>query len=138
MLAKWRRRKSGLAQDVLKLDQEVNIQAHGEDQEGQSDDGKGTDATANGAQVFNQLLLLEGITVGGFADPLELIFDTLEAGGLFNDLRAQFAMAGADFGQSTLDGLEVYVNLSRRWRWWMMNWLRGDERSDGGGKVAVE
>ena len=43
----------GLAQDVLKLDQKIDVQPHGDDQDNQPDDGKGADAAAHGAQVFD-------------------------------------------------------------------------------------
>ena len=59
---------------MLKLDEEVDVQAEGQRQEDQSDDGKGGDAAADGAEVFDQLLLFQSVAVGSFADAVELVF----------------------------------------------------------------
>jgi hypothetical protein len=137
------RRAFASAENVLKLDQEINVQAQGDGQQNQSDDGEGADTAADGAQVFDKFLLLQGITVGGFADALQLVFDALEGGALLDDLAAQFAMTGANLGEAALDGLQIdmdlmdLLNRGRRRRV-MMAELRSDQGGDGGGEVAVE
>lgn len=133
---------SGLAKNVLELNQKVDVQAQRHQQQNQSDNGKGADAAADGAQVFDQLLLLQGIAVGGFADAVQLIFDAFERGALFGDLPPEFAMAGADFGEAALDWLQIDMNLldrdRGRGRRVVMAHLRSDQSADGGGEVAVE
>ena len=133
---------SGLAKNVLELNEKVDIQAQGHQQQNQSNDGKGADAAADGAQVFDELLLLKGIAVGGFADAVELIFDAFERGALFGNLSPKLAMAGADFGEAALDWLQVDLNLldrdRGRWRGVVMARLRSYESADGGGEVAVK
>ena len=135
---------SGLAKNVLKLNEKVDIQAQGHQQQNQSNDGKGADAAADGTQVFYQLLLLEGIAVGGFADAVQLIFNALERGALLGDLSPELAMAGADFGEAALDWLQIDMDLldrgwdRGRWRGVVMARLRSYESADGGGEVAVE
>ena len=94
-------------EDVLQLENEIDIEAKGDEQEDQADDGEAPEAVADGAEVFDQLLLFERVAVGGFADPIQLIFDALEGGDLLLHLAAQFAVAVADLGQAPLDGLQI-------------------------------
>ena len=89
---------AGLVQDVLELEDQVAIEDEGSQQQEEADDGEGAEATADRAQIFDQLLLFEGVAVGGFADALEVILDTFQGGYLLLDLAAQLAMAVADLG----------------------------------------
>ena len=122
------------AQDVLHLEDEIDIHTQREHQENDADDGERDDAVAHGAQIFYQLLLLEGITVGGFSDALQLILDTLDGGDLFEHLAAQLAVAVADLCQAAFYRLEVDMHLGRR-RGMMM---RGHQSAYRGGDVAIE
>jgi hypothetical protein len=55
-------------------------------------------------EIFNQLLLLEGVAVSGFADRFQTIFDTFERVVLFDDLVAQLTVLSLEFGQAVFDG----------------------------------
>jgi hypothetical protein len=124
---------------VLQLDEEEDIDSHGNREQNESDDGQGADAAANCAEVFDELLLFEGIAVGGFADPLEVIFDAFEGCAVLDDLVTEFAVAGANLGETAFDRFEVDMHvLYGRGRRGMMAGLGGHQASDGGGEVAVE
>ena len=99
---------------MLELDKEEDIHCDRKQQEHQADNGEGAEAGTDGAEIFDELLLLEGVAVGGFANTFELIFDALEGGDLFEDLGAQFAMAGGNLGEAALDGFEINFNGRRR------------------------
>jgi hypothetical protein len=127
-------------QDALELEDQVSVENQGEKKKGEADDGEGADAAADGAEVFDELLLFEGIAVCGFSDVLELVFDALKGGDVLGKLGAQLAIAGADLGEAALDGLKVNLHGGGSWRRGrrgMMDvldgGLRGDEGRDGGG-----
>jgi hypothetical protein len=122
---------------VLELDEEVDIQAQRDEEQDQADDGEGADAAADGAEVFDELLLLEGVAVCGFADAFELIFDALEVGALLLNLGAELAIAGADLGEAALDRLQIDVD-GLRLGWRVVGGLSSDKRADGGREVAVK
>jgi len=120
---------------VLELDDEVNVETERDGQKHCAEDGEGADAAAGRAQIFDQLLLFEGVTVGGFANALQLIFDPFKVGDLLKNLAAQFAIAVANLGQAVLDWLEVDVYLLRR-RCGMR--LGGHQGADCGRDVAID
>ena len=68
------------------------------------DDGKQVQLVAHPFQVLQQLLLFQGIAIGGFADHLKLIFDALERGVLLDNLVAQLAVLDFQIGQAVFEG----------------------------------
>ena len=137
----------GLAQDVLHLDDQEGVDQQGEHEQDESDDGDGSDPAADGAEIFDELLLLQGVAVGGFADVVELIFKTLDSGGLFGDLGTELTVGSANFDEAALDWFQIDLNWNRGWRRrWVMDVLhrrllggyqRGDRRGCRG-DVAFE
>lgn len=125
-----------LAQDVLQFHDQIDVEAEGYEQEHQANDGEGADAAPDGAKILDQLLLLEGIAVGGFADAVKLVFDALQARDLLHYLGAQLAVTIADLGQATLHGLHVHMDNLGLGRWGGMH-VGSNERADSGGEVAV-
>jgi hypothetical protein len=79
--------------------------------------------------------LFQSVTVGSFANAVELVFDPLEGGSLLLHLGAQLAMAGSYLGQASFDGFEVDLDWGRG----MCGMgLRGNQRANRGGKIAIQ
>ena len=134
------RRRDGqvsLAQDVLELDDQVDIEAKRDDQQEEADDGEGADTGADRPQILNQLLLLKSVAVGGFADTLQVVLDAFEGGDLLKHLAAQLTVAVADLGKAALHGFHVDVN---DWGGWGRGGVcvRGHEGANSGGEIAVD
>jgi hypothetical protein len=130
-------------QNALQLKDQETVYEEGEDEKDKPDHGEGVDPAANGAEVFYQLLLFEGVAVRGFADVIELVFDALEGGDILAYLGAQLTVGGSHLSESALhlaeallDGFQINLNGNRygRWRRGVVNMLygrlRGDERGN--------
>jgi hypothetical protein len=113
---------------------EDDVDHDGDDEEQEGDHGEYVDLVADALEVFKELLLLEGVAVGGFADHLELIFDALEGGVLIGDLGAEVVVLGLEGADALFEGGEV--DGRRRWRGPVRR--RGHEVGDGGADVAIE
>ncbi len=106
----------------------------GDGQQAEGDQRYEVDLVADALEIFNQLLLLEGVAVSGFADHFQLIFDTLEGGVLFDDLVAQLAVLGLERGQAVFDECEIDPRRGSGGR--VM--VRGEEVGVGGDNVSVD
>jgi hypothetical protein len=80
----------------------IRFSRNADHQHADSNHGNDLDLPAKDLQVFEELLLLESVAVGGFANHLQLIFDALERGVLLHHLFAQAAMLRLELGQATL------------------------------------
>lgn len=129
---------AGLAEEVLQPPEEVGVEPEEDEQEDETDDGEVADAVADGAEIFDELLLLQGVAVGGFADAFEVIFDALEGAGLLLNLSLELSLGGLQVGETSLDGFEVYVNLRGRNRMLGLLVDGHHECADRIGEVALE
>jgi hypothetical protein len=137
MFCYWNVRIAALGQDALDVEVEDDVDHDGDDEEQEGDHGKDVDLVANPFEVFEELLLLEGVAVSGFADHFELIFDALEGGVLLDDLGAELALLGLEGADAFFEGGEVDGG------WWRRGPVggRGGRRhqiGDGGADVAIE
>ena len=74
------------------------------------------DLVAEELEILQELLLLKGVAVGGFAHHFQLIFDTLQRSVLFHHLLAQIAMLCLEHGQPFFKRSEVNLGRGRRRR----------------------
>jgi len=105
-------------QDAADVEIEKNIEQNGTGQHQQNQNGKEVDLCADAFQVLHQLLLLESIAVRGFPDHFQLIFNALDGGVLFLNLRMQLSLVFTKFNQMVF---QLFWNGRRR------GWLCGGQ-----------
>ena len=137
MFCYWNVRIAALGQDALDVEVEDDVDHDGDDEEQEGDHGKDVDLVANPFEVFEELLLLEGVAVSGFADHFELIFDALEGGVLLDDLGAELALLGLEGADAFFKGCQVDRRL---WGRRPVSELggRSHEVGNGSSDVAIE
>lgn len=113
---------------------ENNVDRYRADEKQEGDYCEYVDLVADAFEVFKELLLLEGIAVGGFADRFELVFDALERCVLVSDLRAELALLCLERADALFEGSEVD---GRCWRRGPVR-RRSHEIGDSGADVAIE
>jgi hypothetical protein len=113
---------------------EDDVDHDGDDQEQEGDHGKDVDLVTDALEIFEELLLFEGVAVGGFANHFELIFDALERSVLIGDLSAEFTVLCLERGDALFE--RGKVDGRRGWRWPMGR--RGHEVGDDCADIAIE
>ena len=83
------------------------IDHDGDDEKQDGYHGEEVDFVADSLEVFEELLLFEGVAVGCFADHLELIFDAFEGGVLIGDLGTELVLLRLEGADAFFDGSEV-------------------------------
>ena len=116
---------------------EDDVDGDGDGEKAESNEGYEVDLVADALEVFHEFLLLECVSVGGFANHFELVFDALEGGVLFDDLIAELALLGLELGEAVFEGGEIDGRRRRR-RGRRGVVVRSEEVGDGGADVAVE
>jgi hypothetical protein len=103
-----------LRENALNVQEQKQVESNADRQQPDSDCGEYFDLAAEELQIFEKLLLLKCVAVGGFAHEFQLIFNALERGVLLDDLIAESSMLRLKLVQAALKRREIDLWRRRR------------------------
>src|SRR3974377_2117599 len=83
---------NNLWEHLVDMEKKHEVEKHRNHQQKAKENREEVHLVAHGFQVFDEFLLFERVGVGGFTDHFELILESLERSGLFNDVGTEIEM----------------------------------------------